>query len=274
MMKTNVDKEEITIHKASQIYKGARTLQLDKAQDHVDQGHYIKSTGQRVDWAVAFDGHGNNSCINLIRKANMAEIMATETPAQELQNRIDADTSTSPYMKLKSGATFICAKMSETSACITLDISYVGDSIAIVILNGQHIFTTEPHTRKHAKQMMRLIEKGIVSASDPIVIQANSFELVNNDTVITKRGEYVKLKTDQESCGYITMAPSNSIGHNGLYGSLDIDTVHFKFKKTDTVRVVLMSDGVSDVVDSKDTIFVEARSPTDGALSALKAYLP
>lgn len=263
-MQRNVDKEEITIHGGSSIYKGVKTLQLDKRQDHVDQGHYIKSDGQRVDWVVALDGHGNNTCINVVRKANMGEIMATENPAQELQNLIDADQTTSPSTKLHSGATFICAKMYETSdECIVLDISYAGDSIGIVTLNGEHIFTTEPHTLKHAKQMMRLIKKGIVSAIDPTLIQNRAFELVNADTVRSKKGEYIKLITDQDRAGHVPMAPSNSIGHNGLYGSLDIDTVSLKFKKTDTVRVVLMSDGVSDVVDSRDTIFVEAKSPTD-----------
>lgn len=263
-MQRNVDKEEITIHGGSTIYKGVKTLQLDKRQDHVDQGHYIKSDGQRVDWVAALDGHGNNTCINVVRKANMGEIMATENPAQELQNLIDADKTASPNIKLHSGATFICAKMYEMGVdSIALDISYVGDSIGIVTLNGQHIFTTEPHTLKHAKQMMRLIKKGIVSASDPIIARDRSFELVNHDTLISKIGEYIKLITDQDSAGHVAMAPSNSIGHNGLYGSLDIDTVSLKFKKTDTIRVVLMSDGVSDVVDSRDTIFVEAKSPTD-----------
>jgi serine/threonine protein phosphatase PrpC len=261
-MKRNVDKEEVTINEGSKIYKGAKTIQLDKGQDHVDQGHYIKSDGQRVDWVVALDGHGNNSCINVVRKANMSEIMATDNPAQELQKLIDAD-KTPDHMKLQSGATFICAKMSETTECTTLDISYAGDSIAVVILNGKHIFTTEPHTLKHSKQMMRLIKKGIVSASDPIIIQNNAFDLVNADTLISKRGEYIKLLTSQEPRGYLEMAPSNSIGHNGLYGSLDIDTASFKFKKTDTVRVVLMSDGVSDIVDDRDTIFIEAESATN-----------
>jgi serine/threonine protein phosphatase PrpC len=153
--------------------------------------------------------------------------------------------------------------MSETTNCVNLDISYAGDSIAIVILNGRHVFTTEPHTLNHAKQMMRLIKKGIVSPSDPIVIKNKALEFVNADTLISKKGEYIKLLTKQNSCGYLEMAPSNSIGHNGLYGSLDIDTVSLKFKKTDTVRVVLMSDGISDVVDDRDTIFVEAKSATD-----------
>ena len=262
-MQRNVDKEEITIHGGSTIYKGANTLQLDKGQDHVDQGHYIKGNNQRVDWVVALDGHGSNSCINVVRKANMEEIMATENPALELQKLIDEDKSTRSDMKLQSGATFICAKLSETTNCVNLDISYAGDSIAIVILNGRHVFTTEPHTLNHAKQMMRLIKKGIVSPSDPIVIKNKALEFVNADTLISKKGEYIKLLTKQNSCGYVEMAPSNSIGHNGLYGSLDIDTISLKFKKTDTVRVVLMSDGISDVVDDRDTIFVEAKSATD-----------
>jgi len=263
MMRRNVDKEDILISKGGRVYKSSRTLQLDKGQDHVDQGHYIKSDGQRVDWVVALDGHGNNSCINIVRKANMGEIMASENPAQQLQDLIDADRISSPTTKLHSGATFICAKMCEKDDTVGLDIAYAGDSIAIVILNGQHILTTEPHTLNNAKHMMRLIQKGIISASDPIHIEANSFELVNSDTLISKAGEYAKLLTHQEPCGYVKMAPTNSIGHNGLYGSLDIDTVRLNFKKTDTVRVILMSDGVSDVVDSGDKIFVEAVSTTD-----------
>jgi len=263
MMRRNVDKEEITINGGAHVYKSSRTLQLDKCQDHVDQGHYIKNDGQRVDWVVALDGHGNNSCINTVRKANMGEIMTSENPVLELQNLIDADKISSITTKLHSGATFICAKMCETENIVSLDISYAGDSIAVVILNGQHILTTQPHTVRNAKQMMRLIQKGIISASDPIHVEANSFELVNSDTLIVKRGEYAKLISNLEPCGYVKMAPTNSIGHNGLYGSLDIDTVRLNFKKTDTIRVVLMSDGVSDVVDSKDTIFAEAKSTAD-----------
>lgn len=265
MISRNVNKEEITIYNESHIYKAAAALQLDKGQDHVDQGHYINSDGERVDWVVALDGHGNNSSINSVRNANMAEIMEAENPAQELQNIIDADKTTTGNMKLRSGATFICAKMYENKKTdkVHLDILYAGDSVGVVILNEQHIFTTNPHTLNHSVQMMRLIKKGIVSATDPFTIEQSGFELVNSDTLVSKKGRYIKLHTRCDRSGYMTMAPSNSIGHNGLYGSLDVDTEKFVFKKTDTIRVVLMSDGVSDVVDKKDTIFVEAKSPTD-----------
>lgn len=261
----NVDKEEVSIHSDSLIYKSVKTLQLDKGQDHVDQGNYINNTGQRVDWVTALDGHGNSTSINAVRKADFQTIMATENPALELQKVIDND-KTSADNKLRSGATFIAAKMYENEAGdkLHLDISYAGDSIAVVICNGEHIFTTEPHTYKHSVQMMRLIQKGVVSASDPILYERLTFELVNSDTLISKQGKYIKLHTKKDTYdGYLTMAPSNSIGHNGLYGSLDIDTAKFIFKKTDSVRVVLMSDGVSDVVDEKDKIFVEAKTPTD-----------
>jgi len=272
-MKSNISKEDMRViddtrtcddyPMRSSVFKSIETLQLDKGQDHVDQGHYINSNGVGTDWILAMDGHGNNSCINTIRKANMDEIMATENPALELQKILDADKITSPHMKLHSGATFISAKMYDLQDNVGVDISYAGDSIAIVILNGQHIFTTEPHTLNHSKQMMRLIEKGVVSTTEPTVIQGKSFELVNSDTLISKQGEYVNIKTDKDPSGYVAITPSSSVGHNGLYGSLDVDTVKFQFKKTDTVRVVLMSDGVSDVVDVKDKIFIEAKSSKD-----------
>jgi hypothetical protein len=47
MMSQTIDKQETTIYSGSVIYKGARTLQLDKKQDHVDQGHYIDEKGKR-----------------------------------------------------------------------------------------------------------------------------------------------------------------------------------------------------------------------------------
>ena len=258
----NINKEETTIYGGSIIYKGSKTLQLDKGQDYVDQGHYIREDGMRVDWVVAFDGHGNDSCINVIRKANLSEIMTKENPAEELQKCIDESKQPS-YMKLSSGATFICAKMCETDIVVELEISYAGDSTAIVIQNDQHIFTTDPHNCKNAKQMMQLIKKGVVSAMNPTTVTAKSFALVNSDTIISKPGEYINLQTDRETSGIFQISPASSLGHDGLYGGLDVDTVKFTFNKEDSIRVVLTSDGVTDVVSFKDKIFIEANSATN-----------
>jgi len=258
----DIETEVIRTAKDSILYKGIQIKQLDKKQDHSEIGDYINKDGNRVDWIAVMDGHGNDTCINTIRNTDLSYIMYQDDPATALHDFIDADTTISKYDKFDSGSTFVAAKLIETEKNIQVEIFNVGDSTALIILNGDHIFTSEPHTAKHADQMMRLVAKGIVSPEEPLCIHDTyGFEVINSTTVISKKAEYIKLNTKQFGNKILYLAPSNSIGHNGIYGKLDVDVTKFVFKKTDIIKIVLMSDGITDVIKLTENIFIHAETP-------------
>ena len=258
----DIEKEVIHTAKDNVIYKGIQIRQLDKNQDHCECGDYMNVEGNRVDWIAVMDGHGNNTCIDTIRNADLSYIMQHDDPATVLHEIINADITISRYDKFDSGSTFIAAKVTETDKNTQVEIMNVGDSIAVLFLNGSHIFTSEPHNARHAAQMMRLVEKGIVSPNESLCSHdIYGFEVINSTTLISKKAEYIKLNSNQFGNKVLYLAPSNSIGHNGIYGTLDVDVTTFVFKKTDIVKIVLMSDGISDVIKTNEPIFLEAETP-------------
>jgi serine/threonine protein phosphatase PrpC len=271
----NIDREYICTSKDDVIYNGIKTEQIGKGQDHVDHGTYNDTNGDRVDWAIVFDGHGNDSCIKRIRQANFQEIMKTPNPVISIQEYIDSDGITSTYDKIDSGATFICARMKKKAKNIEVEIMNVGDSIAIIHLNKQHIFTSEPHNYKNAKQMIKLIENGFVFANDPFVEIGSGFSIINNNTLCLKSNTvYVKIRAPEYPSGFINLSPTNFVGHNNIIGRVEPEITKFTFNEKDNISIVLMSDGVSDVIrtDGSEKIFIEARKASDIAHEAVKRW--
>lgn len=260
----NIQKEYINTLSECIIYKGIETRQLGDLQDHVDCGNYTNIVGYRVDWIVVIDGHGNNSCIEAIKESNMSSIMESVNPATALNNIVLADKTTTDSNKLASGATFIAARLTQTKFNIEVEIFHVGDSTGIIFVNDKQIYITKPQNSSHSKQMLHLVEKGIILSNDAIHEDGLGFDVINHNTLLSRKNSYVKLLTKYSSSGSIYMGPSNSLGHLDLYGNtLYVDIIHYTFLKTDNIKILLMSDGVTDVINvGHDKIFNNAKSST------------
>ena len=222
------------------------TRQLCARQDHTAMGSYINSNGVNIHWGAAFDGHGDSSCIDTIRRADLDEIMKHETPHIELQRLIEADCKSLPPMKrYGTGATFIYVKVITTVLSTEIKITNIGDSRAILFVNDEPVFVSEPHDYDSGKEMVRLMKEKRVDERFPLIKQASNFDMITPTRLVSKRGTYINFVTPDED--RMSLSTSQSLGHMGLCGFAP-ETTTYVIKSLDTFKIFLFSDGISDVI--------------------------
>jgi serine/threonine protein phosphatase PrpC len=213
-------------------------------QDHVALGDYPTEQEGHTYWIAAFDGHGNNQTANQIRKAPLDEFMQKPVSWAHLQGFINSDTAADAQTKLKSGSTMVYAKAEVSPTGIEVTITNIGDSTAVVFLNGEPIFVTTQQDYENGAEMARLIKENRVDPQMPLVKKDSNFEVLSPTTLRSIEGTYVEFVSPQ---GKQILSMSQCLGHCGITG-LKPDITVFKFQRTDTIKVVLFSDGVSDVM--------------------------
>jgi serine/threonine protein phosphatase PrpC len=222
------------------------TKQLCSRQDHTALGSYNNSDGAEVYWGAVFDGHGGNTCIETIRQADLDEIMKNERPHILLQNLIDVECQKLRlHDRYESGATFIFVKVTITDLCTEIKITNIGDSRAILCVNGEPVFISEAHDYDNGKEMVRLIKENRVDTKFPIINKGYNFDVISPTTVVSKTGKYVNFVTPTSDRSHLSM--TQCLGHMGICGFAP-DTTTYKLNPTDTFKVFLMSDGVTDVI--------------------------
>lgn len=221
------------------------TRQLGSSkQDHVAYGNYSSSTDTHTYWIAAFDGHGNNQAANKIRSAPLDDFMQNSDSWRHLQEFINSDDKVDGQTKLNSGSTMVYAKVEVSPTGIDVSITNIGDSTAVVFLNGEPIFVTIRQNYENGAEMARLIKDNRVNIQMPFVKKHSNFEVLSPTTVRPIEGTYIEFVSDQD--GQI-LSMSQSLGHCGITG-LKPDVTLFNFNPTDNIKVVLFSDGVSDVM--------------------------
>lgn len=242
----NIDVTSLEVEAGALVKQEMMTKQLCSKQDHTALGSYINPQGHKVIWGATFDGHGGDPCIEAIRRAHLDEIMKSDAPHIELQNFIDGEcqkfTKTQQY---KSGATCIYAKVTITDLYIEIKITNIGDSRAILFVNGEPVFVSDAHTSQSGREMVRLLAENRVSPKTPLINEGTNFDMLSSTSLMSKRGTYVNfMRPDGLN---VLLSTTQSLGHMSLTGiSPDITT--FKIKPTDTFKIFLMSDGVTDVI--------------------------
>jgi serine/threonine protein phosphatase PrpC len=222
------------------------TRQLgEKKQDHADFG--VSNTNENPEyWIAAFDGHGKNHTIDIIRKANLNEIMGKEKPYEILQKLI-IDEETSSYTnddKLRSGSTMVYAKTKITDTHREIEIVNIGDSQGLLWINGVLTFMTTPHNLFNGEEIARIVREKRVNSNCPITVRNTNIEVLSPTTVMIKKGKYARFTYKYD---VIEIAPTQSLGHMGFTG-ISPEVTKFKLKLTDTFKICLYSDGVSDMI--------------------------
>jgi serine/threonine protein phosphatase PrpC len=255
----NIHHTESTVFEGEHVItQETETRQLGSKQDHVASGTY-ENNGNPVFWIAAFDGHGNSTVIQTIRSLTperMNEIMSDKSPPLVLQKEIETKSQhLRDTQQVHSGSTMVYAKVyaevpvGKSKKHIKIEIGNVGDSQACLILNGQPIFVSEMHHPGNGKEMLRLFQESRLDTTHPIVEQGPSFSILTRDTISAGKGTYLNFVYKggpfiSETC---PLSPSQSLGHKGITGiSPEVST--FLVKSTDTFQIVLVSDGITDVM--------------------------
>ena len=221
------------------------TRQLGSSkQDHVAHGNYSSEADTHTYWISVFDGHGNNHVPTRIRNAPLDEIMQKPVSWVHLQALINSDKTTDEQTKLKSGSTMVYAKAELSPTHIDVTITNLGDSTIVVFLNDEPIFVTIPQNYENGAEIARIINENRVIPHAPFKIQDSNFEVLSPTTLRTIQGTYIEFVSP---IGKQILSMTQSLGHCGITG-LKPDVTVFHFQRTDRIKIVAFSDGVSDVM--------------------------
>jgi len=178
------------------------------------------------------DGHGTSKVINLIREMPMAVIAQSSNPIQDIFERVQAsgDTTLSG-----STATFVTMEMTDQ---VNVKVWHAGDSMVEVFINGIRIHQTIPHTLIDPNEIER-------TRSKVVLIEPKSVTFPITPTCIGFRnsplGHYLNGDTKE------MLVPSMALGHDNMTG-MDPAFEEFMVDPSSTIRVVCVSDGVSDML--------------------------
>ena len=200
------------------IFCGSLCSQMDKRQDIGVHGLYDKGY-----YIGAFDGHGTNKCVNVLRTLDYAQV------ANDPLQIIHALDNTSYY---NSGATMNFTTIQVEDQIIVTNYN-AGDSECMIFVNGQLVFESVSHTLNRPGERARLAPllsefKPITPAWAPIPKSASRMTVHRSDISNFNTGE--------------SIVPTMALGHNNMTG-FDPDIDVLRFNKTDHVRIVSGSDG-------------------------------
>jgi serine/threonine protein phosphatase PrpC len=192
--------------------------QMDKCQDIGVHGVYDKGY-----YIGAFDGHGTNACVNVLRTLDYAQV------ANNPLNIINALDNVSYY---NSGSTMNFTTIQVGDEIVVTNYN-AGDSECLIFVNGELVFESVPHTLSRPGERARLAPflcevRPVTGAWAPIPLSAIRMTVHRSDISNFKTGE--------------SIVPTMALGHNNMTGfEPDINTL--RFNKTDHVRIVSGSDG-------------------------------
>lgn len=192
--------------------------QMDKGQDLAVHGLYEDGY-----YIGAFDGHGTNKCINMLRTLDYAQV------AKNPLNIIDCLDNVNYY---NTGSTMNFTTVQVNDNIIVTNYN-AGDSECMIFVNGILVFESVSHTLTKPGERLRLLpllrdEKPVTPAWAPIPLSATRMTVHRSDISNFATGE--------------SIVPTMALGHNNMT-EFEPDVHTFQFKKTDHVRIVSGSDG-------------------------------
>ena len=182
-----------------------------------------------VSWGIVCDGHGTNTCINQIRALDMNELATTPNPILSMAEKITGNT-------YRSGSTACFVRREDNK----IELFNAGDSSAILYVNGIKVAETTKHTFSNPSEIERtkLCVTRIKPTKAPFPVSEDRVEDVPSPTGVFTN--------------YEELVPSMALGHNGITGLEPEHLVHY-VNEFDNVRIVIMSDGASDMLVSTET---------------------
>lgn len=204
------------------------SLQNGSKQDFFVQGqlgdmHYLG----------VMDGHGqaygDTECIQYVRTLDFNFIASQPDPAQTIWDIIQANNGGKNFPG--TGCTFTFARIDTENQII--EVWNAGDSETVVFLNDK-VYRTESHTLCNHNELLRVKPylKYIRQTSAPTVVSESEIEDRSSHVAHFSNGD--------------TLVPTMCLGHQGVTRFAPHKQI-IHYASTDRVRVVCVSDGVSDM---------------------------
>jgi hypothetical protein len=216
-----------TSNPTSNIFCGSLCKQMDKKQDLGVHGVYEKGY-----YIGAFDGHGTDDCIRILRQLDYSVIANDPVSIKkETDSWLYNSGSTMNFTTIEMNKNHENPKNHENEIIVT---NYnAGDSECMIFVNDKLVFESVPHTllrpgeRDRVRPFLQNI-RPITGAWAPIPLSDRRMTVHRSDISNYKTGE--------------SLVPTMALGHNNMTG-FDPDINVLRFKSTDHVRIVSGSDG-------------------------------
>ena len=219
-----------------------------------------------IDVVSVMDGHGKNLVPNIVRSLDFEHHFKQRITPESMQAAIiskcyemkaesDKQTWIPSQMSYKeyaakkvsketisrSGSTYSAAYMhrNESTGNLKIVLEWVGDSPIFVFVNGEKVFEAVTHHASNERDVDLMKVKGFITDVEKA---DTGFEVIGADMIVSRPGNYAIVKADGTQ-----LACTRSLGHNG-HMCIEADTATIEVKMTDEVKVIVMSDGVGDML--------------------------
>jgi serine/threonine protein phosphatase PrpC len=215
--------------------------QIGKKEDYIEIGNGIdNTTNESFDYIWVNDGHGGQTCINIIKKFGyLKQNVCCDKPMDKLYNIIRNYRNYTKLSMLETGAMSSLVKIyknQETGKGRAV-FTNVGDCEFIMLINEKIVYHTKVHKPNNENEMKRLREEGFINN----IYKIDTYRpcLLSDDSLFMKKSTGIKFNGFS---GPFTQ----SLGHNELTGfSPSEDTIEFDLSSH--VKIVGGSDGLWDL---------------------------
>ena len=219
-----------------------------------------------IDVVSVMDGHGKNLVPDIVRSLDFEHHFKQRITPESMQAAIiskcyemkaESDKQTwipsqmsykeyaakkvSKETIIRSGSTYSAAYMhrNESTGNLKIVLEWVGDSPIFVFVNGEKVFEAVTHHASNERDVDLMKVKGFITDVEKA---DTGFEVIGADMIVSRPGNYAIVKADGTQ-----LACTRSLGHNG-HMCIEADTATIEAKMTDEVKVIVMSDGVGDML--------------------------
>ena len=222
-------------------------LGMDKNQDLEFHGTSFSEEFGDYSWGVLMDGHGTSEFINKMKELDWGNIMSQDDPWDEL-HKILINIKCS-YGRQSTGSTLLMMR----SFSNRVETISIGDSQIVIYKNGEIVYKSNPHNLKNPLEVERL--RNMPPGSWNKQIMKNPVSLIrSSNTIRAKVSEYISFDCYTQFDTLLAM--SQSIGHDNCTGYEPEKNVVY-FEPEDTVRCILGSDGLFDMILLEHAILQE-----------------
>jgi len=229
---------------ASTPYLNSAVLQHRSAQDFVLTGSYMGDWNP-VYWIANYDGHGDDTVINVLRHIDHDVMMRSEDPLSEIKNILKGHKGSNG-----SGSTVSLVKIFADR----VEVGWIGDSEIIVSEDGNIIFKNKKHDMNHTEDVADILKNNLATLE---VGKKTNTRVIDDKTLELIYSKYMYWHTINSRFNM-----TRALGHGGVSDESSTAIIHFK--KGHKYTIFTSSDGVGDMlrVDGSDDAFLIAEDTT------------
>ena len=215
------------------------------------QDYPFAFTDGKCDTFGTFDGHGRSDLyIDEVRKLKLPEHFAKENPFDSIEKEISASifaqAGSNIYQRARlsnqyknSGSTMTFCRTRVEGKKVHINTAFVGDSPFYVFINGILQEQIPLHKPSNKEEVQHMIAKGYIDYIKP---NSSGFKLLSDTEVAREPGKYASFS------GEILLGMTRAMGHETLTSKEPTERT-YTADETDEIKVIVVSDGVSDMLN-------------------------